>query len=38
MKPKLRLYIETKAQNFKKKQILNYTSCNIQLQKFFLMS
>ena len=41
MKPKLRLNIETKLQNFKKKQflkILNYTLCDIRLQKFFLMS
>ena len=41
MKLKLRLNIKTKLQNLKKKQILiilNYTLCDIQLQKFFLMS
>ena len=40
MKPKLRLNIETKVQNLKKQilKILDYTLCDIQLQKFFLMS
>ena len=35
MKQKLRLSIETKIKNLKK-QILNYTLCDIQLQRFFL--
>ena len=43
MKLKLRLNIETKVQNFKKQilkilKILNYTLCDIQLEKLFLMS
>ena len=40
MKLKLRLNIETKEQNFKKTnfKILNYTLCDIQLEKIFLMN
>ena len=40
MKQKLRLNIETKVQNFKKSnfKILNYTLCDIRLEKLVLMS